>query len=75
MFLIPYFVQGLLKDHKLTVHVVTEDNRAANMLLNTRNMCRNEVWAFTDYKEANMKAAKGSWGGYKKGKVQTANCL
>ena len=37
------------------------------MLLDTRNMCRNEEWAFTDNNEAKMKAAKGSWGEYKKG--------
>ena len=60
-------VQGPLTDHKLTVHVVTEDNRAANMLLDTRNMCRNEEWAFTDYKEAKIKAAKGSWGNTRRG--------
>ena len=59
----------------MTVHVVTEDNRAANMLLDTRNMCRNEEWAFTDYKEAKIKAAKGSWREYKKGKGSNSKLL
>merc|ERR1712106_88729 len=45
------FTEGILKDHKLTVHVVTEDNPAGKMLLDTRDMCRSEEWAFNDYKK------------------------
>ena len=66
---------GLLKDHKLTVHVVTEDNAAANILLDTRNMCRTEEWAFNDYKDAKVAAAKGSWMEYKAGKGANSKLL
>eukprot|EP00090_Calanus_glacialis_P031007 TRINITY_DN5066_c0_g1_i2.p1 TRINITY_DN5066_c0_g1~~TRINITY_DN5066_c0_g1_i2.p1 ORF type:complete len:218 (-),score=70.33 TRINITY_DN5066_c0_g1_i2:56-709(-) len=70
------FTDGLLKDHKLTVHVVTEDNRAANMLLDTRNMCRAEEWAFNDYKEAKVAAAKSAtFPEYKKGKGANSKLL
>jgi len=69
------FTEGLLKDHKLTVHVVTEDNPAANILLDTRDMCRNEEWAFNDYKQAKVDAAKGSWMEYKQGKGSNSKLL
>ena len=38
-------------------------------------MCRNEEWAFTDYKEAKIKAAKGRCGEYRKGKVSNSKPL
>ena len=62
------FTQGLLKGHKITIHVVTEDNPAACMLLDTRDMCRTQEWAFKDYKEAKVAAWKGNFGEYKMGK-------
>jgi len=67
---------GILKDHKLTVHVVTEDNPAGKMLLDTRDMCRSEEWAFNDYKEAKVEASKsGSFPEYKKGKGANSKLL
>ena len=70
------YLPGILKDHKLTVHVVTEDNPAANMLLDTRDMCRAEEWAFNDYKEAKVAAAKSAtFPEYKKGKGANSKLL
>eukprot|EP00092_Neocalanus_flemingeri_P000439 GFUD01000468.1.p1 GENE.GFUD01000468.1~~GFUD01000468.1.p1 ORF type:complete len:218 (+),score=68.30 GFUD01000468.1:243-896(+) len=70
------FHEGILQDHKLTVHVVTEDNPAANILLDCRNMCRTEEWAFNDYKEAKVEAAKSaSFPEYKKGKGANSKLL
>ena len=37
------FTDGLLKDHKLVVHIVTEDNVAAKILRDTRDLCNSEV--------------------------------
>ena len=39
-----------LQDHKLVIHIVTEDNRAGKILRDTRDMCNSEEWAFNDYK-------------------------
>jgi len=69
------FTSGLLEDHKLTVHVCTEDCTAAKILLDCRDMCRNEEWAFEDYKQAKVEAAKGSWGEYKSGKGSNSKLL
>jgi len=70
------FNEGILKDHKLTVHVVTKDNPAANILLDTRDMCRTEEWAFNDYKEAKVAAAKSaSFPEYKKEKGANSKLL
>jgi len=69
------FTDGLLKDHKLTVHVVPENNRSANILLDTRDMCRTQEWAFNDYKTAKVEAAQGSWSEYKKGKGSNSKLL
>lgn len=69
------YTEGLLKDHKLTVHVTTPDNTAAKILLETRDRCRNEQWAFEDYKNAKVEAAKGSWMEYKKGKGSNSKLL
>merc|ERR1711864_13012 len=55
------FTEGILKDHKLTVHVTTADCTAAKILLDTRDMCRTEEWAFNDYKNAKVEASKGTW--------------
>jgi len=52
------FTEGVLKYHKMMVHCVTADNNAAKMLLDTRDMCRTEAWAFEDYKSAKVEAAK-----------------
>ena len=65
-------------DHKLTVHVVTEENAAGKILLETRDMCRTEEWAFNDYKEAKMSAYKGADGQflkYKMGKGMNSKLL
>ena len=64
-----------MKDHKLTVHVVPENNRSANILLDTRDMCRTQEWAFNDYKTAKVEAAQGSWSEYKKGKGSNSKLL
>ena len=63
------FEDGIRKHHKLTVHVVTEDNKGGKILRETRDMCRNEEWAFEDYKAAKIEASKaGDFIGYKMGK-------
>jgi len=72
------FTEGILKDHKLTVHVVTEDNAAGKILLDTRDMCRNEDWAFQDYKQAKVSAyeeGKGKFKDYKAGKGKKSKLL
>ena len=72
------FTEGLLKDHKLVLHVVTEDNPAAKMLLDTRDMCNSEEWAFNDYKEAKISAyqdASGKFIAYKVGKGKNSKLL
>lgn len=72
------FTDGLLKDHKLVVHIVTEDNVAAKILRATRDMCNSEEWAFNDYKEAKMSAYKDSDGqfkNYKMGKGKQSKLL
>ena len=69
------FTSGLLEDHKLTVHVCTENCTAAKILLDCRDMCRNEKWAFDDYKQAKVEAAKGTWGEYKAGKGSNSKLL
>merc|ERR1711934_388730 len=70
--------KGLLKDHKLVVHIVTEDNVAAKILRDTRDLCNSEEWAFNDYKEAKMSAYKDSDGqfkNYKMGKGKQSKLL
>ena len=42
------FTDGLLKDHKLVVHIVTEDNVAAKILRETRDLCNSEVSEMED---------------------------
>ena len=69
------FTSGILEDHKLTVHVCTADCTAAKILLECRDLCRTEAWAFEDYKTAKVEAAKGSWGEYKKGKGSNSKLL
>ena len=69
------FHDGLLKDHKLTVHVAKEDNPASKILLETRDMCRTQEWAFKDYKEAKVAAWKGNFGEYKMGKGSKSKLL
>ena len=72
------FTEGLLKDHKLVVHVVTEDNVAGKILRDTRDMCNSEEWAFNDYKEAKMSAyqdANGEFKNYKMGKGKNSKLL
>ena len=72
------FTEGFLKDHKLVLHVVTEDNVAAKILRDTRDMCNSEEWAFNDYKEAKMSAYKdadGEFKDYKQGKGKTSKLL
>ena len=69
---------GFLKDYKLVVHCVTEDNVGGKILLETRDMCKTEEWAFNDYKEAKMSAYKGADGQflkYKMGKGMTSKLL
>merc|ERR1712088_1078460 len=62
---------ALLEDHKLTVH----DCTAAKILLECRDMCRSEEWAFEDYKQAKVEASKGTWGEYKSGKGSNSKLL
>jgi len=70
------FTDGILKYHKLTVHVVPPKSRSANILLDTRDMCRNEEWAFEDYKTVKIEAAKGeSFREYKEGKGRNSKLL
>ena len=67
-----------MKDYKLTVPVVTEENAAGKILLETRDMCRNEDWAFQDYKEAKVSAyeeGKGKFTDYKAGKGKKSKLL
>ena len=65
------FTEGLLEDHKLCLHVCTPDCPAAKILLE----CRKEQWAFDDYKEAKVNAAKGSWMEYKRDKGANSKLL
>jgi len=69
------FNEGVLKDHKQTIHITVEDNVAAKMLLETRDRCRTEQWAFDDYRNAKIEAAKGTWIDYKKGKGSNSKLL
>jgi len=69
------FTEGILEDHKLTVHMSTEDCTSAKILLECRDLCRTEEWAFNDYKEAKVNAAKGSWKDYKQGKGSNSKLL
>merc|ERR1711935_886928 len=69
------FDSGLLKDHKLTLHITTRDNPAARRLLDTRDMCKSEEWAFNDYKNTKIEAARGSWMDYKKDKGNNSKLL
>jgi len=72
------FTEGFLKDHKLVIHIVTEDNRAGKILRDTRDMCNSEEWAFNDYKEAKLsayKAADGTFKNYKMGKGKNSKLL
>ena len=58
--------------------MVTEDNAAGKILLDTRNMCRNEDWAFQDYKQAKISAyeeGKGKFKDYKAGKGKKSKLL
>merc|ERR1712080_746972 len=69
------FTEGLLEDSKLTVHVCLEDCTAAKILLECRDLCRTEEWAFNDYKTAKVNAATGTWEEYKKGKGTNSKLL
>jgi hypothetical protein len=70
------FTDGILKYHKLTVHVTIEDNKAGKILRATRDMCRSEQWAFDDYKNAKVEAAKAKdFAGYKQGKGSNSKLL
>merc|ERR550519_1965982 len=69
------FTDGILEDHKLTVHMCTEDCGAGRILLECRDLCRTEEWAFTDYRDAKVQAAKGTWAEYKKGKGSNSKLL
>jgi len=70
------FTDGILQYHKLTVHVVPPNNRSAKILLATRDMCRNEEWAFEDYKSVKIEAAKGeSFKDYKQSKGKNSKLL
>eukprot|EP00088_Acartia_fossae_P024643 TRINITY_DN25555_c0_g1_i2.p1 TRINITY_DN25555_c0_g1~~TRINITY_DN25555_c0_g1_i2.p1 ORF type:complete len:218 (-),score=68.54 TRINITY_DN25555_c0_g1_i2:156-809(-) len=73
------FTEGILKYHKLTVHVTLEDNKAGKILRATRDMCRSEQWAFDDYKNAKVEAARaieaGGFMDYKKGKGSNSKLL
>jgi len=52
----------------MTVHV-TMMNSASRILLDTRNMCNTEAWAFEDYKNSKIAAAEAkNFMGYKMGK-------
>jgi len=73
------FTDGILKHHKLTVHVTLEDNKAGKILRATRDMCNNEEWAFEDYKKAKIEGAKkaetGGFMDYKKTKGTNSKLL
>jgi len=49
--------EGPLKGSMMTVHV-TMMNNASRILLDTRNMCNTEAWAFEDYKNSKIAAAE-----------------
>ena len=66
---------GILEDHKLVVHMCTEDCSGAKILLECRDLCRTEEWTFNDYKEAKVKASAGSWNQYKMGKGSGSKLL
>ena len=55
--------------------MTTEDNPAAKILLETRDLCRTQEWAFEDYKKAKIDAYRGVWKEYKKDKAQNSKLL
>ena len=57
-FIPPVPPSGLLEDHKLTVHLCTEDCSAAKILLECRDLCNTEKWAFDDYKSAKVRKGR-----------------
>lgn len=60
---------GFLKYQKMTIHVTMKSNTAGKILIDTRDMCRSESWAFEDYKNTKIEAAKAkSFIGYKMAK-------
>ena len=42
----PNFLLGFLKDYKMVIHCMAEDNVAGKILRETRDMCNSEDWAF-----------------------------
>ena len=57
---------------------MTEENSAGKILLETRDLCRTEDWAFQDYKEAKVSAyeeGKGKFKDYKAGKGKKSKLL
>ncbi|XP_023330341.1 uncharacterized protein LOC111702797 [Eurytemora carolleeae] len=71
------FQDGFLKDKMISVHVVPVDNPAGKILLEMRDTCRTEQWAFDDYKNAKISANKSSsdFLGYKMGKGKNSKLL
>jgi len=69
------FTEGILEDHKLTLHMCKEDCAAAKILLECRDLCRTQEWAFNDYKTAKVAAHQGNWMEYKKGKGDNSKLL
>jgi len=71
------FPDGILEEHKLTLHMTTVDNTAGKILRETRDMCRSEQWAFEDYKQAKIAAneAATSFLGYKMAKGKGSKLL
>ena len=39
-------ILGFLKDYKMVIHCMTEDNVAGKILRETRDMCNSDSWAF-----------------------------
>eukprot|EP00088_Acartia_fossae_P021131 TRINITY_DN22601_c0_g1_i1.p1 TRINITY_DN22601_c0_g1~~TRINITY_DN22601_c0_g1_i1.p1 ORF type:complete len:226 (+),score=62.88 TRINITY_DN22601_c0_g1_i1:39-716(+) len=67
---------GFLKYHKMTIHVCLESNTAGRILKDTRDMCNTEKWAFEDYKNSKIEAAKAkSFIGYKMAKGSGSKLL
>jgi len=67
---------GFLKWYKMTIHVCLKSNVAGKVLVETRDMCNTEEWAFEDYKNSKIEAAKAkSFIGYKMAKGSGSKLL
>merc|ERR550519_2251720 len=51
---------GYLKDTLMSIHLVEKNSPAIKFLLEVRDTCRNEKWAFDEYKANKIQASQSS---------------